>query len=271
MCGILGIAFLSGHKVKDPELQKTLLKRLLVRSKIRGSDATGVAFVSHSNIAVIKHNINAIDFINTDFYAEAIERYLDGKDKSFGRTDIILGHTRLQTKGSHHDRNNNHPVVGGKIIGIHNGNISNDDILFDEYIKVFPDVFKRKAWVDTEIIFRLINHYRHFVGLPIYEAILATSDAITGSYACAFIDAGSPWMLYLFRDYSPTDVFHYPKCGLVIFASTEYFVSKAVAGLGLGDSIQIKYDRESCLTINTISNTFNRFPLNKRSPLALVV
>lgn len=263
MCGILGMAFLNEHKRKDPEIPKTILRRLLIESRIRGRDATGVAFASHTDIDVVKHNIKADDFINTDFYTEA-EKYLDDPPGAFGKVNVIIGHTRQQTKGTHRNRDNNHPVVANRVIGVHNGCIANDDALFDEYTKTFPGMFVRRAWVDTEIIFRLINHYRHTINVPMYDAVEATNDLINGGYACAFIDAAEPWMLWLFRDWSPTVVYLYPKVGYVIFASSEFFIRTAVKDMDLGDPIEVEYEKESCLAINTITNKFTRFGFAKK-------
>lgn len=265
MCGILGIAFLNGHKIKDPKVPKTILRRLLLESKVRGSDATGVAFADNDNVAVIKHNIDAGRFVNSDFYEKAVERFIGHDGKSLNKVSVIIGHTRAQTKGTHENRHNNHPVVSNKIIGIHNGCINNDDVLFEEYERAFPTTFRRKAWVDTEIIFRLIDHYKYTIDQPMYDAVKSTDEKLSGGYACAFVAASEPWMLWLFKDWSPTTVFHYPNPGIVIFASAEVFINKAIAGLELGYPTEIKYERESCLAINTITNDFTSFELSRKS------
>jgi len=256
MCGIFGIAFLQGHKVYNFKIIRVLLRKLLEESKVRGSDATGVAFVTDSDISVIKHNIDASKFIKSNFYKEAEKLHVN---EDFKKLRIIIGHTRARTKGTPLDRNNNHPVVTNRIVGIHNGNIVNDDNLFEEYTTAFPETFRRRGRVDTEIIFRLVDHYRHFVGMPMYEAISAANRVIKGSYACALVDVASPWMLYLFRDWSPTDVLYYSKYGLVIFASSRVFIQNAVRGFDLGGSVTLEYDKESCLFINTVSNKISTF------------
>jgi glucosamine 6-phosphate synthetase-like amidotransferase/phosphosugar isomerase protein len=260
MCGIFGIAFLKGHRVRDSKITKVILRKLFEESRVRGNDATGVAFSTDTDITVIKHNIHASKFIKTDFYEKAEKLHID---EASAELRIILGHTRLKTKGTPTDRNNNHPIVSDSIVGIHNGNISNDDNLFMEYVRAFPEVFKRKGLVDTEIIFRLVNHYKHHVRLQMWDAISSTNRLIKGSYACALIDASAPWMLWLFRDWSPTDVLHYPKYGLVIFASSKGFIQEATRGFDLGDPVEIEYDRESCLSVNTISNKLSVFSFNK--------
>lgn len=265
MCGILGMAFLEGHKIKNHYIPKTILRKLLLESKVRGTDATGVAFASNTNVAVIKHNIHAGKFISSRFYEQAEKRCIVDENKSFGPLNVIIGHTRAQTKGTHRDRDNNHPVVANGVIGVHNGNISNDDTLFESYIGNHPSTFKRRAWVDTEIIFRLIDHYKHTIKMETHEAVTATDKCINGSYACAFVAASEPWMLWLFKDWSPTTIFHYPDVGLVVFASAENFIKRAVAGLTLGDPVEIEYDRESCMAINTAENTFTSFELSKKS------
>jgi len=260
MCGIFGIAFLQEHKINNPKIIKIILRKLFDQSELRGRDATGIAFATDSDVSVIKHNICATKFIKSNFYEKAEELHID---KTLERLRVIIGHTRARTKGTPLDRNNNHPVVTNRVIGIHNGNISNDDDLFGEYIKTFPSVFRRKGRVDTEIIFRLIDHYKHHVGLPIHDAVSTTNKLIKGNYACAFIDATTPWMLYLFRDWAPTDVIYYPEYGLVMFSSAESFIKRAVEGFNFGLGVKLDYDKESCLFINTISNKIATFSFEK--------
>ena len=259
MCGIAGMVFLSGSRVRDSEVTKAILRNLLIESMVRGRSATGVAFVSHSKASVVKHNIDARDFIRSDFYAEAEKKFIDGDDKAFGKPNIILAHTRMPTKGSEKNRDNNHPIVSDKIIGVHNGNISNDDDLFKEYIKSSPYLFKRKGEVDTEIIFRMINHFRHTVSMPMYDAIEHTDKLLKGSYACALVDVSTPWLLWLFKDWSPINIIHYPEAGLVIFASSIIFIRRAVSGADLGKEEEIQYPQESCIAINTLSNKITNF------------
>jgi len=265
MCGIFGVALLQGHKISDPKILKIVLRRLFEESKKRGTDASGIAFATDEHISVIKHNIDASRFIKAKFYEEAERVHID---KNFKNLRIMIGHTRSRTKGTPTDRNNNHPVVANRVIGVHNGNISNDDELFDEYTSQFPDNFERRGRVDTEIIFRLLDHYRHTVRLQMYDTILTTNGLIRGSYACAFVDAGEPWMLYLFKGWSPTDINYYPEYGLLIFASSRVFIYSATKGFNFGSAVSIGYEKESCMSINTISNKTNVFDLKREGTFA---
>jgi len=265
MCGIFGIALLQGHTINDSKIVKVMLRRLALQSEIRGGDATGVAFATDSDISVIKHNIGAKKFVEANFYKKATELYL-GEDLLKSGLRIILGHARLRTKGTPKDRNNNHPIVANRVIGVHNGTIQNDDYLFNEFIKTFPNVFKRKARVDTEIIFRLINHYKHHVGMSMHDAISTSRKLLEGSYACAMLDAASPWMLYLFRGLQPTKVVFYQKRGFILFASVRAFINDAVEGFDFEkEGVELEYSEESCLFINTIANKITTFDFGKKS------
>lgn len=261
MCGIGGIAFLNGHGVGDPGVVKTIIRNLSEELVSRGRDATGIAYVSLEKIAVIKHNVQAREFMYSKTHFESTERFVDGEDKEFGKLSSILIHTRAQTKGTHENRDNNHPIVSGKVIGIHNGVIQNDEDLFKDYMRAWPNIFKRKAEVDTEVIFRLLNHYIYTVSQPVYEAIKSTHRLLTGGWACAFVAASMPWMLYLFRNTSPTSVLHYTDAGIVIFASDKFSIRRAVSKLDLGRAEEIDYPRASAIAINTQSNRLSRFDI----------
>lgn len=265
MCGIGGIAFLKGHTVKEPEAIKSIVSNLADQLTTRGRDATGIAYTSNEKISVVKHNVPGREFVNSEAHHKAMKKFIDGEDKAFGRLSSVLVHTRAQTKGTHENRDNNHPIVSGRVIGVHNGVISNDEELFQDYTKAFPKLFTRKAKVDTEIIFRLLNHYIYTISEPVYDAIESTHKALTGGWACAFVAASMPWMLYLFKNSSPTAVLHYTLAGLVIFASDEFSIKRSVAGLDLGPYKEIEYPRSSAIAINTEYNTMSKFDLNSAS------
>lgn len=56
--------------------------------------------------------------------------YRDILDMMDEQTLCILGNTRDMTKGDPSNNYNSHPIVAGRIIGVHNGHIYNDDNLF---------------------------------------------------------------------------------------------------------------------------------------------
>jgi len=265
MCGILGMAFQEGHTMRDNEEVREIYKKLLIESNLRGSDATGTVFISLLNAMVIKHHIPARRFVETDYYKDVARRRIkmDGPLKNKGEEPfVIMGHTRLKTKGTPTDIHNNHPIVANRIIGVHNGTIGNDDKLFQDYKK---DGIKRKGRVDSEVIFRLIDHFAFNRNMPMNRAIYKTVEITTGCAACAVVNTAEPWVIWLFRYNNPITIYRYPKRGLIMFASTDKFMDVATEGFDLGDSEIISLENEEMIAINAKQNKVAG-PLKLRRP-----
>jgi len=265
MCSILGMGFHNSipHKdrqtFKDPAIIKYLLRGLLVESQKRGTDATGVAFVSTNAITVVKNPISAKTFISDSDFCVECSKQIDHRIIS------ILGHCRFKTKGTELDNHNNHPIVTENIVGIHNGVINNDEELF----RTFP--VERKGRVDSEIIFSLLDYFIHTKKMSIANAIRKMSGLLTGSFACAFVDRTMPHLLWLFRNLNPLVLHNYAKCGLLMFASHEFFIEDAIGETckeHIGKPTAVKVDYLTCMCINLVRNSTYSFAIadgSKRS------
>lgn len=119
--------------------------RNLVANEVRGPQATGVAIVEQGGgLRVLKRPIPAREFVRLEEY-QSISKTMGSK------TSLIMGHTRMPTKGSPNLEKNNHPLLVGRVLGVHNGHIMNDDELFKK------QGLTRQAQVDSEVIFRLLE------------------------------------------------------------------------------------------------------------------
>lgn len=263
MCGILGMGFQSKNwgnaKALTGVVAQLILKRMLHKSTRRGRDATGIALVSTSKAMVLKHHIPGRTFVETKAFENATDKFLDmSKPEEDGtRPLVILGHNRQQTQGTYRNKHNNHPIITNQVIGIHNGMISNDDTLFNSY----SQKIKRKAEVDSEIIFRLIDHYANKLKTDTPEAIKRTTFKLNGSYACAAVNMRSPWMLWLFRGHAPIDIMYYPKAGLILFASERMFITQAVGNMDLGPPIELPMAPHTGMGINLKQDQRTKFDL----------
>jgi len=118
--------------------------RNLLCNEERGREATGCAVVGNDGrVLLLKKPVNASRFAVTPEY----HSLLDAIDSL---TVLILGHTRLPTRGDPAFPSNNHPVEAGPVFGVHNGMVRNADDLF------VRSGLPRGAEVDSEIIFRLL-------------------------------------------------------------------------------------------------------------------
>jgi glutamine---fructose-6-phosphate transaminase (isomerizing) len=251
MCAILGISFLKDATIKDSSKIRLILRNLLVASQDRGGRATGIAVVNGKEINVLKTKGPASQFITDPDYIRFTEDYIDISDKAVReerQTLTILGHCRLDTKGSPDNNDNNHPIVTEDIVGIHNGVISNDDTLFSR----FRNKITRRAEVDSEIIFRLINmHVKESKKLShVTQAIQDTYSMLVGSLACGLVSKVNPYVLHLFKKYSPCDILFFKNIGMVIFSSNLSFINKATKNLDLGNTEVIDFGSTQGIAIN---------------------
>lgn len=195
MCGIAGFCLNKDEHINARKVSMALLNQIVSR----GEDATGAAWVQSNkktkkaSIAVSKAPVPAYNF----------EQYLEKMPSNAKR--VIL-HTRWATQGSPENNLNNHPIVSGRIVGVHNGHLANDKAVFDYFREA------RKAQVDSEAAFALLNRT---VYAP-YEVL----RSLKGRAALAWLDAKDKRDLHLARvDGSPLAVGS-THGGSLFFAST---------------------------------------------------
>lgn len=276
MCGIYGIVRFNGSKFNN-KLLRIVLKKLAIGSKIRGRDATGYAFMREDGATVFKHNVYADEFTELDNYKKVVRKNLPGNNKD-GYPYSIIGHTRQMTLGTPTNPDNNHPIKTGSIIGVHNGMISNHREVFN-FIKEHnggKDI--RIAQVDSEAIFALINHHSKtlkwpakysdkevigHVSDPTSQAITKAGGKLQGSYACAAVDSDNPTRVWLFRARGDMAIHYYRKERLLIFASVENFIKKAVSVYNFSEPDVLSIDTFSGMCFDASTGMYNSFKLDE--------
>lgn len=213
MCGICGLVYY-GDKIPNRIIEyqfKNIFAELFKASMVRGTDASGIIVLKEDKIYTYKDRLPADKLLDEKEVKEIFATIEMGT-----KTKAILGHTRSQTKGSARYNVNNHPIIAGTIVGIHNGIISNDEVLFETN----PNL-KRRGQVDSEIIFRLIDEYRS-MGKSLIDSVRFTATRVVGSMAGAFICSTNPRYIVLFRDisYASLVVRIYKSEQIIAFAST---------------------------------------------------
>jgi len=225
MCGLVGIISYDGSLsyVKSQAIRRGFAN-LLKNSENRGRMASGVCSVTDKDIFVFKNGSLASKLLEEKEYY----RIVTDTVKTGVNLKCLLGHTRHPTKGSAAFNVNNHPILAGKVIGLHNGHIQNDDILFS----MMKYNIKRIGQVDSEIIFRLLDHELH-KGRTLIDAVKSVHDRLLGDYACAFVDSRLPRYLTIFTNaesYSNLYLYVYPNIKVMAFASTEEILKKSLKG-----------------------------------------
>lgn len=209
MCGIAGFSISDkDHRHIDC---RELAKNLALQIERRGRDATGIAWTETTKeglgVWYMKDHEAASDFVRS---MDQVPRHT--------RTAII--HTRYATKGSPQNNDNNHPIVVGHTVGIHNGSIRNDD----EIIEMVGT--GRTGQVDTEAIFRLIDasdraNPHQNLGL------------IEGTAALAWFDVDEPAVLHLCRVCGSPLYVATTEGGSKVFASLDYMIVTACRQSGV--------------------------------------
>src|SRR4030042_6423320 len=145
MCGLAGMLFYPTER-SDTEWAelREVFTRMVVFNEERGREASGAALISRDGILrLFKQPVPASQLVKMEPYQDIMASI--GPDPP-----CLLGHTRAPTKGSRWNNANNHPLLVGHTVGIHNGIIDNDDDLFTR------SGFSRHGEVDSELIFSLL-------------------------------------------------------------------------------------------------------------------
>ena len=204
MCGIAGY-FCFGDK-KPP---KSVVNSLLIESKSRGEDSTGVTFIEDDVLRVIKSSQDAEQFVNENEEWSALEvlpRYM-------------AMHCRKTTRGSTANNMNNHPVFRDGLALVHNGTISNDTELYKEF------GFKRDGEVDTEVILALLESERAEAN---WECRAKTFNLLEGTFAIAAIDTVLPDTMCFARHDRPLWFAVDVEDDILYFGSTKDILSDSI-------------------------------------------
>ncbi len=169
MCGIAGYSFGGESRVNRTLAAQALLAGIAER----GADAVGYAFRHEAALTVHKQQTGASALLDTVVVPDAATQ--------------VLVHVRDYTKGHPTIAANNHPVRHGRVVGIHNGIIENDEELFEHHgiVREEPGMT-----VDSEVIFALVD------AAGSRPEVL---DQLVGAMAAGWIDDREPGVLYLAR------------------------------------------------------------------------
>lgn len=205
MCGIAGfhISRKDFGLIHSRKLAGCLLNQIVVR----GRDATGAAWTQKNDrkereVWYSKMAAPAGTFIKKGGLAS-----MPAKSKQ-----AIL-HTRYATQGHQSNNDNNHPIIVGGIVGVHNGHIVNDRELIQ------AGGFPRVGQVDSEAAFWMISANKDPKdGL----------QELRGNAALAWMEVGRPSVLNLARCQGSPLAVAQTKNGSVIFASTKPLLQDAL-------------------------------------------
>ncbi len=216
MCGIAAVLLYPTERPPEmwSEIRRSFTDNLLFNEE-RGRDASGIAVLKQgASAAVFKLPIPASEFVKRPLYTKIL-------NSINAQTTLILGHTRHPTKGNPANSSNNHPIQAGDVIGVHNGHIDNDDLLFANCN------CERKGEVDSEVIFSLLWHeLEGAFGDVELTAVQANLQKLEGKFVILAGDQRQPNKLLVVKQSNPLSLHYHPEWQALIFSSRYIFLRK---------------------------------------------
>lgn len=181
MCGIFGLI-----AKEDSYNKKTLLKTLedvAKLSQVRGKDSSGLAyrFESNKTIEVLRGPVSIDELLLTNDYKKLKQKIVEEIKTNSNKVFTALGHARLVTNGTQLKDYNNQPVIKDGVIGVHNGIIVNEAVLWNKHSEL-----KREYEIDTEILFSIIRKYIN-TGISSIQACIDAANEISGTVSIGFM------------------------------------------------------------------------------------
>ena len=217
MCGLAGVLLYPTERSAAAWQEiRQLFTAMLVCNEERGREATGVAVVQrYGTYRLFKWPMPASEFVHVDLYHHILADVGPA-------TTCLLGHARWPTKGSPRNNANNHPLLAGHTLGIHNGMIHNDDELFAALH------LPRQAEVDSEILFRLLDTIPPFARDERYLTQLREQlEPVDGVFATLSVDLRRPTDLVVLKHNCPLCLHYDPTLQALFFSSRYLFLRQA--------------------------------------------
>jgi glucosamine 6-phosphate synthetase-like amidotransferase/phosphosugar isomerase protein len=203
MCGIAGFVMDRQERARQElESIREDFATLLAATEVRGRDAAG-AFVFTPGRTTYYHKQPGPAsrmVMQPPFWALL--------DTITNETVGVVGHARWATHGSPKVNANNHPLIAGPIIGVHNGVVAN-------YGELAQQV-GASAQVDSEVIFRLLRRHANNHIKP--KAVRKALARVNGGFALAFADTRGE-SIWLARNHMPLAIGKDKRRGVLWFAS----------------------------------------------------
>ena len=230
MCAVFG--FLDYKEKVSNAVLKKLIHYLSVAAEVRGTDATGIAYVRDgSNITYKKPKP-----------AHKVKLFFPKVTRS------VIGHTRFTTQGSEKRNCNNHPFeghCGAETFALaHNGVLYNDAELKTKY-----HLPKTSIETDSYVAVQLLEQEQQLDK----ENIRRTAELVEGSFVFTILRNDNT--LFLVKGNNPLTICHFPALGLYVYASTKSILDNTLKKVNLnGKYSEVDVSEGEILEINSAGN-----------------
>ena len=210
MCAVFGYLDYKG-KVSNAIL-KNLIQNLSIAAEVRGTNATGISYVNHGKVVTFKKAKPA----------HKVKLYFPKN------TRAVIGHTRMTTQGSEKYNYNNHPFdgrCGTETFALaHNGVLYNDAELKTKY-----RLSKTPIETDSYVAVQLLEQEKQLHT----ESIKKMAELVNGSFVFTILRNDNT--LFLVKGNNPLTLYHFPKIGIYVYASTKSILDNALQQVNLSD------------------------------------
>ena len=231
MCSLFGIIDYSNAL---PSVgRKTIVKILSEECEIRGTDATGYAYNTLGRLRIFKRPVRGSRI-----------RFRVPFDSK-----IIMGHTRMTTKGNEKNNYNNHPFFGRagstNFALAHNGVLHNDELLR----KTIP-LPKTKIETDSFVAVQLLQRYNAIT----IESLAEMAETVSGTFCFSILTENKE--LYLVKGNNPLSL--YDCGGYYIYASTEEILKRTFERLCIKNAAPVALDPGTIVKISSCGEIMSK-------------
>ena len=210
MCAVFGYLDYKG-KVSNAILKK-LIRNLSIAAEVRGTDATGIGYVNHGKVVTFKKAKPA----------HKVKLYFPKN------TRAVIGHTRMTTQGSEKYNYNNHPFDGR--CGTETFSLAHNGVLYnDAELKAKYHLLKTPIETDSYVAVQLLEQEKQLHA----ESIKRMAELIEGSFVFTILRNDNT--LFLVKGNNPLTLYHFPKIGIYVYASTKSILDNALQQVNLSD------------------------------------
>lgn len=212
MCGLTGIIF--GKKSRSAlELSflRSLFTSMFIMSEERGHHASGLITLDmYGKTNLFKLPMSPSRLVSQVGYGQVLNTMSNN-------TTALFGHSRWKTVGSEYNNKNNQPLITGKILGTHNGTITNATELFSLFS------LKRMAQVDSEILFRMADHSLNEGSLDTssYRRCLSLCE---GNLSFVLASKTDPEHVFIFKGDKPLSLFYNMDLRVIVYSSLDRYI-----------------------------------------------
>ena len=243
MCCLFGIMDNNGSLTSK---QKTrLIRALAAESEVRGTDAAGIAYNSGGKLQICKGPGPA------------------RKHRFFvpGDARVVMGHTRMTTQGDAKYPQNNHPFAG-KVGRLHFALAHNGVLYNDKSLRKSKKLPQTNIQTDSYVAVQLLEQQ----GALTPDSLSKMAETVEGSFVFTVLDHKD--RLYLVKGDNPLTIWHYPRLGLYIYASTLAILHQAVNRTWLAGEGQAWPDHgwALCDNLSHLSPMASLYPLVSAGP-----